>query len=403
MSEAEIEEIIESFVQAARRAKESGFDGVEIFAAYHAIVDQFWTPFSNRRTDKWGGNIPDRLITFQYPKIRLGQQIGGGYLARVHNFLTTAPRDFGFPNVTVHFHGGHQPSPADGFPHDISNRPSSFPAQVTIPVGGFHDYAYPFADVGIFDGPIEEAERPSTYWFHDHFLDFTGQNVYRGLANIAPAFDELDAGDETASDTLALPSGAHDIPLVLMDKTFDISGTMVFDPFNGDGFLGDTMTVNGVVQPYCRVQRRKYRFRFLNGSNARLYQIFATNDLRQTFPMTQIATEGGLLGHPIRNLQSFSLFMSERVEVVELQGVDLGRVVLGRPRGHRVGRLQAAPRVESHRVGHQHCGLHVSRRPQAEGVLVAVLPDDLVGQRLGSEKEGPPLAREIGHGKPHGG
>ena len=266
--------------------------------------------------DKWGGNIPDRLITFQYPKIRLGQQIGGGYLARVHNFLTTAPRDFGFPNVTVHFHGGHQPSPADGFPHDISNRPSSFPAQVTIPVGGFHDYAYPFADVGIFDGPIEEAERPSTYWFHDHFLDFTGQNVYRGLANIAPAFDELDAGDETASDTLALPSGAHDIPLVLMDKTFDISGTMVFDPFNGDGFLGDTMTVNGVVQPYCRVQRRKYRFRFLNGSNARLYQIFATNDLRQTFPMTQIATEGGLLGHPIRNLQSFSLFMSERVEVV---------------------------------------------------------------------------------------
>jgi len=95
--------------------------------------------------DRWGGNIPDRLITFQYPKIRLGQQIGGGYLARVHNFLTTAPRDFGFPNVTVHFHGGHQPSPADGFPHDIRNRPSSlnplgrleeFPQNVTIPVGG---------------------------------------------------------------------------------------------------------------------------------------------------------------------------------------------------------------------------------------------------------------------------
>jgi len=61
MSEAEIEEIIESFVQAARRAKESGFDGVEIFAAYHAIVDQFWTPFSNRRDDRWGGSLENRV------------------------------------------------------------------------------------------------------------------------------------------------------------------------------------------------------------------------------------------------------------------------------------------------------------------------------------------------------
>src|SRR5207248_7857584 len=61
MSEAEIEEIVESFVQAARRAKESGFDGVEIFAAYHAIVDQFWTPFSNRRNDKWGGGLENRV------------------------------------------------------------------------------------------------------------------------------------------------------------------------------------------------------------------------------------------------------------------------------------------------------------------------------------------------------
>jgi 2,4-dienoyl-CoA reductase-like NADH-dependent reductase (Old Yellow Enzyme family)/thioredoxin reductase len=61
MSESEIEEIIESFVQAARRAREAGFDGVEIFAAYNAIIDQFWTPFNNRRDDKWGrGSLEDR-------------------------------------------------------------------------------------------------------------------------------------------------------------------------------------------------------------------------------------------------------------------------------------------------------------------------------------------------------
>jgi 2,4-dienoyl-CoA reductase-like NADH-dependent reductase (Old Yellow Enzyme family)/thioredoxin reductase len=61
MTEAEIEEIIEGFVQAARRAKESGFDGIELFAAYNAIIDQFWLPFSNRRDDRWGGSFENRM------------------------------------------------------------------------------------------------------------------------------------------------------------------------------------------------------------------------------------------------------------------------------------------------------------------------------------------------------
>lgn len=61
MTENEIEEIIESFVQAARRAKEAGFDGIELFAAYNAIIDQFWLPFNNRRDDKWGGSFENRM------------------------------------------------------------------------------------------------------------------------------------------------------------------------------------------------------------------------------------------------------------------------------------------------------------------------------------------------------
>ena len=60
MTEAEIEETIEGFVQAARRCWESGFDGVEVWAAYHGIVDQFWTPWSNRRDDQWGGTLENR-------------------------------------------------------------------------------------------------------------------------------------------------------------------------------------------------------------------------------------------------------------------------------------------------------------------------------------------------------
>jgi hypothetical protein len=48
---------IEGFVAGGGRAQASGFDGVEVFAAYHACVDQFWTPWSNRRTDDWGGSF----------------------------------------------------------------------------------------------------------------------------------------------------------------------------------------------------------------------------------------------------------------------------------------------------------------------------------------------------------
>ncbi len=60
MSEAEIEETIDGFVQAALRCQKAGFDGVEVWAAYHGLLDQFWTPFSNQRTDRWGGSLENR-------------------------------------------------------------------------------------------------------------------------------------------------------------------------------------------------------------------------------------------------------------------------------------------------------------------------------------------------------
>jgi FtsP/CotA-like multicopper oxidase with cupredoxin domain len=176
---------------------------------------------------------------------------------------------------------------------------------------------HPLRDVGFSDGPQTEDERPSYLWFHDHILDFTGPNVYRGLANVVPAFDTIDTGKETdPSPALGLPSDPFDISLELQDKTFDIGGSLVFDPFNQDGFLGDTAVVNGVVQPFHEVLRRKYRVRLLNGSNARILQMFLTNDVGQTFPMTRIATEGGLMAHPIRNVESFLLAMAERTEIV---------------------------------------------------------------------------------------
>lgn len=61
MTAAEIEELTGAFVRAAVRAQRAGFDGVELFAAYHSLVDQFWTPWSNRRTDAWGGDFERRM------------------------------------------------------------------------------------------------------------------------------------------------------------------------------------------------------------------------------------------------------------------------------------------------------------------------------------------------------
>jgi len=61
MTADEIDEVIAGFVAGARRARDAGFDGVEIFAAYNALVDQFWTPWSNRRTDAWGGSFDARM------------------------------------------------------------------------------------------------------------------------------------------------------------------------------------------------------------------------------------------------------------------------------------------------------------------------------------------------------
>src|SRR5262245_7252779 len=80
MSEAEIEEVIEGFVAAARRAKASGFDGIELFAAYHALIDQFWTPWSNRRDDRWGGSLENRTRFSAEVLRRIRQEAGDDFI-----------------------------------------------------------------------------------------------------------------------------------------------------------------------------------------------------------------------------------------------------------------------------------------------------------------------------------
>ena len=80
MTEAQIEETIEAFVAAAWRAHESGFDGIELFAAYHALIDQFWTPWSNRRDDRWGGTFENRMRFSSTLMERIRQRCGDDFI-----------------------------------------------------------------------------------------------------------------------------------------------------------------------------------------------------------------------------------------------------------------------------------------------------------------------------------
>jgi FtsP/CotA-like multicopper oxidase with cupredoxin domain len=310
---------------------------------FHSQLDltEVWGYLDHGKPDPPDGG---RAFDFCMPKLITGQGPGAGVVIRHFNDPLTGLREgraFGVPTTSVHFHGGHQPALADGFPDNIPVPPGPVGFDRVVFGGydehrvanrGHYDYCHPMRDVGFsIDGVGTPEDRPSLLWFHDHFLDFTGPNSYRGLANVCPVFDEeIDTGNETdyltaGSRALGLPSGDFDITMAFQDKLFDVDGSLIFNSFDHDGFLGDRFTVNGLVQPKLEVKRRKYRFRFLNASNARMYQFFLTNRSGKTFPMTQIATEGGLLSSPWRGvdgrgMQSFMLSMAERVEVV----VDFG-------------------------------------------------------------------------------
>jgi FtsP/CotA-like multicopper oxidase with cupredoxin domain len=222
------------------------------------------------------------------------------------------PRDhvgFGVPNTTVHFHGGHNSAESDGFPEDIPG------FRAVMHPGERYDYCYPLLDPGFSTGQADPTDRPATMWYHDHFLDFTGPNVYRGLFGFFLFFDELDTGNERTG--LRLPSGAFDLPLVFQDKRLDRNAQLVYDGMlDHNGFLGDKQLVNGAIQPYLVVRRRKYRFRLLNGANARFYGLRIVDRDGRPLPFDLIATEGGLLARPVRGRTLAILTPAQRKDIV---------------------------------------------------------------------------------------
>jgi FtsP/CotA-like multicopper oxidase with cupredoxin domain len=246
----------------------------------------------------YDGSVPGPTVRAHY-----GQPI----LVRYVNSLPTSNGGFGLPSISPHLHNGHVPSESDGFPCDF------------FEIGQFYDQHYPNMLAGFSsgyppDGDIREAL--STLWYHDHRADHTAENVYKGLAGFYLLYNQYDTGDETTG--FRLPSGEFDVPMLFGDRMFDQdTGLLTFDLMNTDGILGDKFLVNGRIQPFFQVKRRRYRLRWINGGPSRFYQLHLTNpnNFSQTIPFWQIATDGNLLPKPLQ-VNSTRLSVAERADVI---------------------------------------------------------------------------------------
>lgn len=291
------------------------------------------------------GTLPPKLLIVRY-----GQPV----MMRHYNGLPIDPsanRGFGLHTISTHEHNGHAPAESDGFANAFF-----FPGQ-------FYDYRWPIQLAG-YDSINTKAEDPraafpcaagetlwvndvvpskktcdhgtikirgdwretmSTHWFHDHMLDFTAQNVYKGNAAMMNYYSALDRGNEAVDDgvNLRLPSGSalpwgnrdYDVNLVFADKAWDQEGQLWFNPFNTDGFLGDQVLVNWQWKPTLDVRARSYRFRMLNGSVSRYFKLALVREIKGTggefqgpknsgvsysrVPFHMIANDGNIMEHSV--------------------------------------------------------------------------------------------------------
>ena len=265
------------------------------------------------------------LGTFPAPTILARQ--GQPTMMRVQNNLGGIDDLGTSPECSVHLHGDHTPAHSDGYPDfyvlpgrrrdyyypNIGPRTSASPAAP----GASPDEIARAGNLGAYS----PSDLPTTMWYHEHGMDITGYLVSQGLAGFYLIQDdiELDLIQRRVLppfySTPLMPGFADDavtdIPLALMDQVFDSTGTAL--PYNfldHNGRLGDVFTVNGVVQPYFKVERRKYRLRFLNASNARIYHLRLSHG-----GFVQIGQDSWEFPKAI-GTRDFTLAMAQRVDAI---------------------------------------------------------------------------------------
>jgi FtsP/CotA-like multicopper oxidase with cupredoxin domain len=236
---------------------------------------------------------------------------------------------FGVPEVSTHLHNFHSAPDSDGGPCDPVQQRFFFRGQ-------YYDYFHNmrFAGWNSTNKPDGNPQETLGFlWYHDHRVDHTAENTYKGLVGPAIIFNESDTGDESTG--LHLPSFPnYDIPLVFGDKLFDPrTGLLAFDTFNTDGILGNVFLVNGRAQPFFEVSKRRYRFRLLDAGPSRFYEFFLTNPdaPTQSIPFLVISEDGNLLPRPIKT-NSIRLGVAERNDVI----VDFAAIAKQFPNATRI-------------------------------------------------------------------
>ncbi len=256
----------------------------------------FTTPLATLETAASGTPLNARSMSGSVMPGKNGPTLGyrssilGPTIRAERGSLVNIPFTNGLTEETnIHWHGLLVPPAMDGHPEQMVMAGQSF------------NYSF----------KIEQSA--SMAWYHPHPHTKTGRQVFMGLAGMFI----IESPEERA---LKLPSGEYEIPLVIQDKRVDANGALHYNPTMGEvmiGYMGDTITVNGVHAPYRNVASRMYRLRVLNGSNGRVYNLA----LSSGDSFTVIGSDGGLLPAP-ETVSSLLLAPGERVDLL----LDFGRM-----------------------------------------------------------------------------
>jgi FtsP/CotA-like multicopper oxidase with cupredoxin domain len=233
--------------------------------------------------------------------------------------------------LILHWHGLTPPEEADGHPRFAVN---------------YHGiYAYRF----------EVENRAGTYWYHSHSHMRVGKHTQRGIAGLILVEDDEEAA-------LGLPSGDREIPLILQDRLLDDNGIPVYEaPNTMEGHAGTEPFGNGMRRPFLDVDTALYRFRILNGSNARIFRL-ERSDGR---PFTLIGNDAGLLERPV-TLSVMDVAPGERVDLlIDLSEARVGERVMLRSQPFTLpGRVAEVGAHNIHGMGMDLLELRVARRVQ---------------------------------------
>jgi spore coat protein A len=213
-------------------------------------------------------------------------------------------QNYGVPVVT-HVHGGHTESASDGLPDQW------FTPNFAMKGPGFiKGDAQPFY--------YHNDQEAATIWYHDHALGVTRLNVYAGLAGYYIITDQNEMNLQATNN---LPAAPYDLGLAIQDRMFTSSGQLYYPstpeeegvsyPSILPEMFGDFILVNGMTWPVLDVEPRQYRFRLLNGSDSRFYNLFFSS----LQPFIQIGSDQGLLRSPF-TINQMLIAPGERKDII---------------------------------------------------------------------------------------